>query len=428
MKPEYRKYHPKSSRATAERLGDIEIPFERSAVQQILGEELHNFAVEMGRLAVVGLLEDEVQRICGEWHVPDAKRTLRRHGAQRGWVTIGGQKASILRPRVRSANGQVEARLPLYEQMQDRRLMTEAVLRRMVRGASCRDYETVVDCARESFGVKRSSVSQAFKEGMAERIKKFSERRWDGVRMVAIFIDGKVYDGELMIAAVGLKADGTKCILGLRQGATENTEVTKDLLEDMARRGVATDKMTLFILDGARALRAAVKRVWGRYAVIQRCQEHKRRNIEEYLGDEYKPELGRRLAEAFHGNDYRQSLKILEDTVTWLKGINPDAARSLQEGLEETLTVVRLNIPALLRRSLSTTNVIESGFSITDMVGGRVKRWLKGDMRWRWCAAGLMCAEERFHRVKGYGQIPLLIAALDALAETEGLDSVAQVA
>ena len=114
--------------------------------------------------------------------------------------------------------------------------------------------------------------------------------------------------------------------------------------------------------------------------------------------------------------------------MTWLKGINPDAARSLQEGLEETLTVVRLNIPALLRRSLSTTNVIESGFSITDMVGGRVKRWLKGDMRWRWCAAGLMCAEERFHRVKGYGQIPLLIAALDALAETEGLDSVAQVA
>jgi putative transposase len=428
MKPEYRKYNVKSSRVSTEKLGNIEIPFDRAAVQQILGEELHNFAVEMGRIAVIGLLEDEVRRICGEWHVPNDRRTLRRHGAQRGWVTVGGQKVSVLRPRVRSADGRVEARLPLYERMQDRRLMTEAVLRRMLRGASCRDYRAVVDCARESFGVKRSSVSKAFQEGMAERIKRLSERRWDGVRFVAIFIDGKVYDGEMMIAVVGVKADGAKCILGLRQGATENTEVTKDLLEDLVSRGVVTEEMTLFILDGGKALRAAVKRVWGRYAVIQRCQEHKRRNLEGYLGEGYWPELGRRLAEAFKGNDYRQSLKVLENTVIWLKGINPDAARSLQEGMEETITVVRLGIPALLRRSLSTTNVIESGFSVADVVSGRVKRWLNGEMRWRWCAAGLMCAEERFHRVQGYEQIPLLITALDELAKTEGLDSVVQVA
>jgi transposase-like protein len=429
MKREYQKYVRKASKGNkpngAEGNEDLRIPFDRSEVQRILSEALDNFATEMGRLMAIGLLEDEVKQLCGEWHVPDTKREMVRHGAQRGWVTIGGQKAAIKRPRVRytKAGGAGEAHLPLYAQMQDRRTLTEAVLRRMVRGVSCRNYEGVVDCARGSFGVKRSSVSRAFRESMVERIRSLSERRWDGVRFAVIFIDGKDYAGEMMIAAVGIKTDGIKVVLGLRQGATENAEVVKDLLENLHKRGVATDKMTLFVLDGAKALSAGVRRVWGRYAFIHRCQVHKRRNVEQHLGEAYWPELRRRMGLAYKGDDYDQSLKVLKDTAKWLDGINPDAAASLREGMEETLTVIRLGIPALLRRSLASTNIIDSSFSTAQMISDRVKLWQEdGAMKWRWCAAGLSWAEEHYRRVPGYRFIPRLIAAMEEIGKTEGLD------
>jgi len=183
MKREYRKYNPESSPKAepdvSNQNDELEIPFDRTEVQRVLGEELDNFAVEMGRKMVIGLLEDEVRRLCGKWHTPDPKRTVTRHGAQAGWVILGGQKAAIKRPRVRFSQGQGEAPLPLYERMQDRRAMTAAVMRRMLRGVSCRNYEGVVDCARESYGVKRSSVSKAFIESMTDEIRQVCERRWD---------------------------------------------------------------------------------------------------------------------------------------------------------------------------------------------------------------------------------------------------------
>lgn len=432
MKKQYRKYGRKSSRKGKQQQlpspAAFEIPLDREDVQQLLSEGLHSFATEMGRLAAIALLEDEVSQLCGEWHKPRSDRQITRYGAQPGWVAIAGQKVSIPRPRVRKTGGRGEVRLSRYEQLQQRRPMSEAILRRMVRGVSCRDYEGVVDKVPTSFGIKRSSVSRHFKASLAGKLKKLSERRWDGTRFVAIFIDGKVYAGYTMVVALGVKADGTKWVLGLRQGATENAEVVKDLLEDMAQRGVAVDQMTLFVLDGSQALASGVRRVWGRYAVIQRCQIHKRGNIKHYLDEKYWGELDRRLNEAWYGNDYEQSLAILKQTVKWLEGINPDAARSLREGMAETLTVVRLQLPPLLRKSLSNTNIIESAFSLAARLSDRVKWWRRGVMRWRWCAAGLMSAEERFHRVSGYEQIPLLIAALDAIGKQEGLDFKSQVA
>ena len=200
------------------------------------------------------------------------------------------------------------------------------------------------------------------------------------------------------------------------------------MLEDLQSRGVARDQMTLFVLDGSQALRAAVKRVWGRFALVARCQVHKRHNIKKYLVQEYWGELDRRLNEAWYGDDYEAGLAKLKQTADWLEGINPDAARSLREGMEETLTVVRLGIPDLLRQTLSSTNVIESAFSVGGSVSDRVKRWKSGEMRWRWCAAGLMFAEEKFRRVKGYRLIPRLITALDEIARKDGLESKSQVA
>jgi len=432
MKREYRKYNPESSSKAkpdvSNQNDDLEIPFDRTEVRHILSKELDNFAVEMGRKLVIGLLEDEVRRLCGDWHTPDPKRTVTRHGAQPGWVILGGQKATIKRPRVRFTEGRGEASLPLYAQMQDPRIMTAAIMRRMVRGVSCRNYEGVVDCARKSYGVKRSSVSKAFVETMADEVRQFCERRWDGIRFVAIYIDGKAYAGEMMIVALGLKADGTKAILGLRQGATENADVVKDLLADLVARGVAADQMTLFVLDGAKALTAAVKRVFGRYGLIQRCQVHKRRNIMKYLGKAHWSELRRRLAKAYNCEDYDQALGQLRNTVAWLRGINRDAAGSLEEGLAETLTVTRLGIPALLRRSLVSNNLIESPFSTAATLGGRVKRWKDSDMRWRWCVAGLTQAERHFRRTPGYKYIPRLIVALDEIGRSGGLDQTTQVA
>jgi putative transposase len=421
VKKQYLKYLPKSSRKTMQDREGLEIPLVPEQVQGICRSELQNVVADIGLQVAIALLEEEVTQLCGAWHKRQPNRAMTRYGAEPGWVMLGDRKVHIKRPRVRSTEEGTEVKLSRYELLQSRERAAGMVVRRVVRGVSCRNYEDVVDGLRKNWGVKKSTVSRAFVAEMAGRIKEFTERRWDGVRFLVIFIDGKVYADELMIAAIGIKTDGTKCVLALRHGATENAEVCKDMLEDLSNRGVATNQMTLFILDGSRALRAAVKRVWGRYAVFGRCQEHKRRNIRTYLPSQYWGELDRRLNEAWYGNDYKTVLEQLEQTARWLEGINPDAARSLREGMEETLTVVRLGIPDLLRQTLSTTNVIESALSVAATASDRVKCWKRGEMRWRWCAAGMMLAEEKFHRVKGYAQIPKLTAALDELALSAGV-------
>jgi putative transposase len=428
MKRKYQKKPAKSSSSGAGNEDMICVPLDRIEVQRLLSEGLHEFALEMSRQVAVSLLEDEVLRLCGKAHVPVADRQMTRHGHQSGWVAIAGQKLTVPRPRVRYTTDRGEVALPTYALLQQSRSMTEAVRNRMIRGVSCRNYEAVVNGGLKSFGIKRSSVSRAFKAATVSKVKRFSERRWDGVRFAAIYIDGTDYAGETMIVALGLKADGTKQILGLRQGTTEKAEVGKDLLVDLWSRGVATDQVTLFVLDGAKALRAAVEQVWGAHAIYQRCQVHKRRNVKAYLAQEYWPELDRRLSEAYRERDYNRALSLLRATKEWLSGINPSAAHSLEEGLEETITVIRLGVPELLQKSLSSTNVIESALGTSEGLTGRVKRWQRGHMRWRWCASGLMLAEAGFHRVQGYREIPGLIQTLDALAKERGLEVNRQVA
>jgi len=318
--------------------------------------------------------------------------------------------------------GQGEAELENYALLQSPDAMPEATLRRMVNGVSCRRYEQVVDLARTGFGVKKSSVSRGFVRASANEVQQLCERRFDNERFVVIFIDGKSYAGETMLVTLGITASGEKKVLGLRQGATENATVVTALLEELRERGVKTDAPTLFVLDGAKALRAAVARVWGKFGVVQRCQTHKRRNIEAHLPEKHHDELSRQLSLAWQETDHRQALKLLRTTVQWLRRLSPDAAASLEEGLEETLTVVRLNVPALLRQTLSTTNPIESAFSVAESVTHRVKRWRDGDMRQRWCVAGLLDAESRFKRVKGHKQLATLIQALAQAAHGSRLD------
>jgi len=389
---------------------------------------LETLAIELGLLVAAGLMEDEVTRLCGPRYVRQPDRAHTRYGRQRGVATLAGQKLTIERPRVRRTDGGGEVPLETYARLQSPDAMPNAVLRRMVRGVSTRDYEQVVDIARDGFGVKKSSVSRDFVRASAACAKALTERRCDGVRFAVIMIDGVEYAGATMIVALGITEDGTKRILGLRQGASENAAVCVALLEDLQERGLDSGQPTLLVLDGAKALHAAVKRVWGDNAVIQRCQVHKRRNIKAHLSEKHHAELDRRLSTAYQETGYEVAQRSLEGTVQWLARISPDAAASLREGLEETLTVVRLGVAGALRRTLATTNPIESALSVTRRVTARVTRWRDGDMRQRWCVAGLLRAESKFRRIKGHRALPILIKALEGFARGQPTGSERDVA
>lgn len=401
---------------------EVQLPLDVEALVEMTRQSLSSFAVEVGLKVAQCLLEDEVRQRCGERHERLLGRQETRFGHQPGFITIADQKVSIAKPRVRSTSGRGEADLERYRLLQSPDALPQAALDHLVNGVSTRRYEQVVQLARQGFGVKKSSVSRGFVRASAAEVKRLAERRFDDERFTVIFIDAQPYAGEMMVVALGITTAGEKCLLGLRQGATENATVVTSLLEELRERGVRTDVPTLFVLDGAKALRAAVIRVWGKFAVIQRCQVHKRRNVEAHLPDKHHEELGRRLNAAYHETNATQALALLRATVGWLRRISPAAAASLEEGLEETLTVIRLGVPELLRKTLATTNPIESAFSVAESVTRRVKRWRDGDMRQRWCVAGLVDAESRFNRVKGHKHLPQLLTALDRIVTAPTLD------
>jgi len=395
---------------------------DREELVAMMQDSLTSFATEMGLKVATVLLEDEVSRRCGSRYERVPERTVTRYGHQQGVAVIAGQKLPIPRPRMRYTQRCGEADLETYARLQSPDAMPEAVLKRMVRGVSTRDYEGVVDLAREGFGVQKSSVSRSFVKASAKELRQLAERRFDGLRIPVIYLDGVVYAGETMTVALGVLENGTKRVLGFRQGATENAAVCTALLADLQERGLDTSQPTLLVLDGSKALHAAVKRVWGDKALIQRCQVHKRRNVEEHLPEKHRNELSRQLHAAYSETDHDAAWKRLQTTIRWLERLNPDAAASLREGMEETLTVIRLGVPELLRRTLATTNPIESAFSVAENVTRRVKCWRDGDMRQRWCVAGLLRAESKFHRLKGYRHMPQLLKALDRLVLGKGLD------
>lgn len=392
---------------------EVQLPLDREELARLMQDSLASFATEMGLRIAVRLLEDEVAQRCGARHERREDRDLYRHGRQAGFVTLAGQKLPVAKPRVRRADGGGEVELENYALLQRDDALPESCLRRMVRGVSTRDYEQVVDVAVDGFGVKKSSVSRGFVKASAAEIDALAQRRLDDRRYVAIFIDGKEYAGETMIVVLGVSDRGEKRILGLRQGATENAQVVTSLLEDLVGRGLDASRPTLFVLDGAKALHAGVKRVFGKNAVIQRCQVHKVRNVKAHLPEKHHDQLATQLQAAYQEKSYEQALAQLQTTAKWLARLSPQAAASLREGMDETLTVVKLGLPDLLRRTLATTNPVESALSVTAKVTGRVKRWRDGDMRLRWCTAGLLRAEEGFRRVKRHKQIAKLVEELD---------------
>jgi putative transposase len=317
------KQKPSERRTTPSATGrQVQLPLDREELLSLMQDSLEGLAVELGLLVASALLEDEVARLCGARYERRPDRCHTRYGRQGGVVTLAGQKLPISRPRVRRSDGGGEAAPETYAQLQSPWAMPQTVLRRMVRGVSTRDYEQVVDMARDGFGVMRSSVSREFVRASTADVKALAERRFDGERFAAVMIDGVEYAGETMVVALGITEDGTKRVLGVRQGATENAEVCAALLEDLRERGLDTGRPTLFVLDGAKALHAAVKRVWGHNAVIQRCQIHKRRNVKAHVPEKHHAELERRLPEAYHEADYATAKASPEGTARWLDRLN----------------------------------------------------------------------------------------------------------
>ena len=360
------------------------------------------------------LMQEEVRELVGERSQPQPDRTANRWGSEQGYCVVMGQKVPVRRPRVRTVEDK-EVRLGSYEMFHRGEPLTETVWEKLMLGLSTRKYGQAVREFTEAYGLEKSAVSEHFIEASRTKLKELMERRLDKMRLCAVLIDATPFEGQQMVAALGIGEDGRKTILGIRQGATENATVVGELLGDLLERGLDFTQPRLYVVDGGKALTAAVKKHAGESAAIQRCQVHKRRNVLDHLTDEQKPSAAKKLNAAYALEDYAAAKQALDKLHRELMDLNPSAARSLGEGMEETLTVHKLHLPIQLRKTMASTNVIESAFSIVEQVCRNVKRWHDGDQRERWVGSGLLVAEKQFRRVQGYKQIPILIRELESL-------------
>jgi transposase-like protein len=364
------------------------------------------------------MMQEEVRQLVGERSQRQAERNANRWGSERGYCVVMGQKVPVQRPRVRTIEDK-EVRLGSYEMFHRGEPLSETVWEKLMLGLSTRKYGQAVREFTEAYGLEKSTVSEHFIEASRAKLKDMMESRLDKTRLCALLVDATPFEGQQMVAALGIAQDGRKIILGIRQGATENATVVGELLGDLVNRGLDFTEPRLYVLDGGKALTAAVKKHAGESAAIQRCQVHKRRNVLDHLTEEQKPAVAKKLNAAYALEDYASAKQALNLLHRELMDLNPSAARSLGEGMEETLTVHRLHVPMQLRKTLASTNVIESAFSIVETVCRNVKRWHGGDQRERWVGSGLLIAQKQFRRVTGYKLIPSLIRELEASAPSK---------
>ena len=405
----------------------IQMIFPMAEVVGLLQEGVGHLLREAGLALMNLVMEEEVRHLAGERHQQHPERRAHRWGKEDGYCVVDGQKVPIRRTRLRSPDHR-EQRLGSYELFQRSGAMEHAVWDKMMRGLSTRNYGAVVKDFREAYGVEKSAVSDSFIASSREKLQELMERPLGELRLCAVLIDGTPFRDRQMIVALGVSIDGRKTVLGLREGATENATVVSELLRDLAARGLDFSVPRLYVLDGGKALAAAVRRHAGEAAFIQRCQVHKRRNVVDHLPEEHKSAVKKKLQNAYAMTEYADAKRALERLHRELMELNPSAARSLEEGMEETLTVHRLRVPFQLRRTLASTNVIESAFSIVETVCRNVKRWRGGDHIERWVGSGLLVAERQFHKVQGYREIPSLLTALASAVSNKAVAQEVKVA
>jgi putative transposase len=392
----------------------------QEALGQLVGvarEGLLALSVGVGLGVLAELMEAEVDEVVGPRGKHDADRIAVRHGHESGEVTLGGRRIGVERPRVRSADGSEEVRLVTYEHFADRDPLSRVVMERMLASVSTRRYARTAEPVGAEVEAKarstsKSSVSRTFVERTRQALGELMSRRLDDVRLAVMMLDGIELKGRTNIVCLGISTEGVKIPLGLWQGSTENATVATALLADLVERGLDPVQGILFVIDGAKALRKAIRAVFGEVPV-QRCIRHKERNVLEHLPERDRPLVKHRLRRAWAETDQACALDQLRQLATELERTHPGAAGSLREGIEETLTLTRLQIRGQLKRTLESTNPCESMIEIVRRTQRNVKRWSSGEMGLRWTAAGMLEAERQFRRIIGYRDLAKLAIAIE---------------
>jgi putative transposase len=384
----------------------------------------------VGLEVMAEMMQAEVTEIAGPRgrHNPD--RTHNRHGTEEGSVTLGGRRLPVTRPRVRTVGEEPEeTALDSYATFADTDLLSEQVTARMLAGISTRKYPVALEPVGKaveaaSTSTSKSAVSRRFVAATAERLAELCARPLDERRWSIVMLDGVHLGEHLLVVALGVTDDGTKVPLGVVEGSTENAAVCGRLVADLVDRGLDADRGILFVIDGGKALKKAISAAFGPKALVQRCRRHKERNILGHLPEAERPLIQRKLRAAWANPDAHAAQRELEALARALDKKRPGAAASLREGLADTLTVNRLGVTGSLLKTVESTNPVESMIEIVRHHARRVKRWQHGEMALRWTAAGMLAAEQQFRRVKGFRQLPALLAALEeATADQPGTDS-----
>ena len=375
-----------------------------------LREGLLAFSAAAGLVVMRQMLDAELAGIVGDKHAKLPGRVGNWHGTTTGQVVLGARKVSVERPRGRYVDGG-EVELETWAAFASEDLLRQVVVEPMLAGVATRRHVDVGEPlgGLAGVGVSRSAVSRRFVAATHAAMDELLACDLSGLETAVLMIDGLNVAGEMVIVALVITVDGTKVPVGLRLGDTENTVVVKDLLADLVDRGLRFEHGILAVLDGSKALRRAVGKVFGAKALVQRCTLHKRRNVTGYLPEKRRTSIDKRLASVFANPDPPAGLRDAKRLAGQWKTDHPDAAGSLLEGLEEMFTVARLGVTGALRRSLTNTNCIESMISTVRVVTGRVKTWKDGDMKKRWIATGMIEARRSFRRVRGHSQMTELV-------------------
>lgn len=388
-----------------------EFPLER-LIEEV-GLELKSFATSAGLIMMKSIMKAEEEFLAGERGTQTTE--VNRWCKEKGSVVVGGQRLPLKRQRLRKRYGGegAEVELKSYRMFHQDDERTRAVYQRMIAGVSCRNYRKTLEEVAEAAGVSKSVVSREIIESTEADLKELCERDLSALEIRVIVIDGMPLDGQMTIGVLGVETPGKKHFLGFREGATENSEVCKRLFEDLVGRGLKMDHPMLFIIDGSKALRKAIDDFCGNNAVVQRCQFHKSQNLKKHLTEQYQAEYERKLKTIYGMNDHKDAHAALTSLIKEVSRLSITAANSLEEGFEETLTLHLLGVPDMLRKSFSTTNLIESTFSFAETIMHNVKRWRSPMQRLRWCSTAFLRAEKQFRRVRGYKSMQVLVSALE---------------
>ncbi len=404
-------------------------------IQEALGElvgaareGLLALSVGVGLGVVHELMEAEVDEVVGPKGKHDPSRVARRHGHEDGSMTLGGRRVGVRRPRMRTADDEHELPVETYGYFADRDPLTRAVMDRMLAGVSTRRFARVGEpvgtgVEQASSSTAKSTVSELFIERTRTALGELMGRRLEDVRLAVMMLDGLEIADRTHVVALGISTEGVKIPLGLWEGSTENATLARTLLADLVDRGLDPEQAILFVIDGGKALRKAIKDVFGEHALVHRCHRHKERNVVDLLPEQDRDTIRGRLRAAWSLTDHRLARQRLELLAAELDHTWPDAAGSLREGMDETLTLLRLGISGQLAKTLCSTNPCESMIEIVRHTQRNVKHWQDGDMRKRWTAAGMLVAEQQFRRIIGYRDLAKLIIAIERRHAAQHADS-----